>query len=496
MDAFYTRPAAYTDADGTVFFYVGTDNNIYSVDSDNTNPLQITSTGDIYSIAISPDGRYFGYTSTSPTDNNIHVLDLVGGGSTDYPVVPSDYVEGSSSAYNTILYADSLGFDYTGRKIVFDALNCLTTETSACSDPNGGYRYWSIGVLDLTDGEFFFPFPDQNPDFDVGYPVFAANNDFVIAADLIDWSNFAANGTIKSRVVTFNLEAQTLSEIADPNISADTWDVWGVPSFSGGDDYITMQRLEENVGGSTFRVPINSAWAASGSPESLNNYDAAMPLMHRTGTRQSTATLEVDKTSLAFSATDVGATTELTVILSNNGARDIRITALELGTSVFSHNGTNTLLPRGSNMSIRVTFAPNVHNSFSDTLAITNDGDSPTVNVGLSGNGIDSDGDGVGDGLDAFPNNPNETADSDGDGMGDNFENANSFNPDDSGDAAQDADGDGLDNLGEFQQGSDPHNADTDGDGATDGNEVDSGRDPNFNEAAAILPVLQIILQD
>ena len=33
---------------------------------------------------------------------------------------------------------------------------------------------------------------------------------------------------------------------------------------------------------------------------------------------------------------------------------------------------------------------------------------------------VDTDGDGVDDDLDAFPDNPAESADSDGDGMGDN----------------------------------------------------------------------------
>ena len=33
---------------------------------------------------------------------------------------------------------------------------------------------------------------------------------------------------------------------------------------------------------------------------------------------------------------------------------------------------------------------------------------------------MDSDGDGVGDNADAFPNDPSETMDSDGDGVGDN----------------------------------------------------------------------------
>ena len=73
----------------------------------------------------------------------------------------------------------------------------------------------------------------------------------------------------------------------------------------------------------------------------------------------------------------------------------------------------------------------------------------------------DSDGDGMGDNADAFPNDPNEASDSDGDGMGDN---SDAF-PNDPNEAT-DSDGDGMgDNADAFPN--DP-NEDTDSDG--DGN--------------------------
>ena len=75
----------------------------------------------------------------------------------------------------------------------------------------------------------------------------------------------------------------------------------------------------------------------------------------------------------------------------------------------------------------------------------------------------DSDGDGVGDNSDAFPNDPNESADSDGDGVGDNTD---AF-PNDPAETT-DSDGDGVgDNSDAFPN--DPNeSADSDGDGVGD----------------------------
>jgi len=84
----------------------------------------------------------------------------------------------------------------------------------------------------------------------------------------------------------------------------------------------------------------------------------------------------------------------------------------------------------------------------------------------------DTDGDGVGDNADAFPNDPTETTDTDGDGVGNNadddddgdtmpddYENANGLDPLIAADADTDADGDGFTNLEEFEAGTDPQNA-------------------------------------
>ena len=76
---------------------------------------------------------------------------------------------------------------------------------------------------------------------------------------------------------------------------------------------------------------------------------------------------------------------------------------------------------------------------------------------------VDSDGDGVADDMDAFPDDPMETADSDGDGVGDN---ADAF-PDDATETV-DSDGDGVgDNADAFPDDA-TETVDSDGDGVGD----------------------------
>ena len=95
---------------------------------------------------------------------------------------------------------------------------------------------------------------------------------------------------------------------------------------------------------------------------------------------------------------------------------------------------------------------------------------------------VDSDNDGVGDNADVFPNDPAETKDSDNDGVGNN---ADAFpnNPNET----TDSDGDGVgDNADQFPN--DPNEStDTDGDGIGDNGDVDTDNDGIINEAEGVV---------
>ncbi|SDK75420.1 hypothetical protein [Microbulbifer yueqingensis] len=92
----------------------------------------------------------------------------------------------------------------------------------------------------------------------------------------------------------------------------------------------------------------------------------------------------------------------------------------------------------------------------------------------------DTDGDGVPDGDDAYPLNPEYSLDSDADGMPDAFElSYPPLNPYFPGDATEDDDGDGLTNADEYAAGTDPVLNDSDADGIPDKEDI-SPLDPNY----------------
>jgi len=348
-----TRPAALTDEFGTYLLYVGIDNNLYLIDIAAASESQITDTGNVFSIAASTDFRYFAFTSTSGTDNNIYVVDLVDDTSAAYPLQPP-IIDGAGSNTNRIIFADALDFDSTSRTIVFDALNCTSTPVLGDCAAGGGYKYWSVGFLNAADGTQSYPFAGLNPQIELGFPSFAANNNFVIALDVENFTNYSIDNSIYSSVLTVNFQNQAVGLVKDYGLNYFS-PFLGVPSFWGGDDYVTMQ-MPFGERTTAHRIAIDTNWTGVDSSVSINDYSVAMPIMHIAGVPNISATLSASTNNLNFGSVSVGQSKTLTVTISNTGGRDINITDINLTGSGYTHNATNTLLPRNSSMDVKVTF--------------------------------------------------------------------------------------------------------------------------------------------
>jgi hypothetical protein len=430
--AHYTKSAAYTNSSGnTVIFYVTEHFDLYAAtlyaDGNYDAGEAVIESGDFNSIALSPDGRYFAFTTTDEHDNHIYVLDLVQQERTGaFAIEPFSDSEGGSDYFNTILFADALAFDFTSKTLAFDALNCISTAESSCA-AGDGHRYWSIGLLHLADdpvddqaiaASLSFPIPNQSPQFDIGYPAFAANNSYILAVDVLDYADYSSDGDpIDSMVFTLNGSNGASRRVVNPDRSGAKLGICGVPTFWGEDDYITIQWYngEEAVGnGSVDRVPIDANFAGpedSGYIDdgreisSLNDHVAAMPMMHRMVHRSVSGALSLSDQALTFNDTPVDSPATRNLTITNSSGRDIRILDISLsgGGGQFRHNGSNGLLPRDGQMTIAVTFAPASEGAASASLSITSDADVPTNLVSLSGytpgsSPGDGDGDGDGDG--------------------------------------------------------------------------------------------------
>jgi bacillolysin/thermolysin len=431
----YTKPAAYTNSSGDmIIYYATTSNRLHTVtlhpDGTYDESEAVTDSQDFSSIALSPDGRYFAYTRPDGNDNHIYVLDLVEERQGTFAVVPFSDTEGGSDVFNTILYADSLAFDYTSRILAFDAVNCISTTDSSCA-AGDGYRYWSIGFLHLADdpddhqaiqGSLSFPIPNQSPHFDIGYPAFAANNSYILAVDVLDSSDAGTDGFIDSMITTLDGITGNSRQVANPDRSDARIGIFGVPTFWGDDDAITIQWHNGSYG-SIDRVPIDTDFAGPADSNyrddgrqilHLKNYPAAMPVMHRRVFRSVSAVLTLSAQSLDFENTAPGSRAARELMLTNSSDRDIRILNISLGQGdgPFSHNATNGLLPRNGQMAITVTFSPTAEGSVSDALAIASDADVPTAFVSLTGTTATPSSDG-GDGQDGGGSG------NDGDGSGD-----------------------------------------------------------------------------
>ncbi len=382
ITAAYTRPAAYTSAGGTFILYVGSDNNIYATTADGAAHEQLTTTGDFYSIAVSPDGRTLVYTTPYINDNHIYAVDLTTGAQTAYALLPTGY--DSTVDLPTIEYADSLAFDYTGRRVVFDALNCVSVPGSSCATGDG-YRYYSIGLLSLVDGDVTMPFPSQSPAVSIGYPTFASNNDHVVAFDQIDGSG----SVVTAQVLNFDLVTRALVHVLDSG------GIFSIPSFAGDDAYV-IGIIDDGSGMHAYRVPLDAAWAGNQqAKQQVNDDDMALPLVHRAAVRSLATDILPSSHRIDFAEVPLGDSSTARLTLSNDGARDIHITDIRVSNSAFSHNGANGLLPRGASMTVAVTFRPGSSaKKRTGTLTIVSDADTPELRISLAGNGPVNDGGG------------------------------------------------------------------------------------------------------
>ena len=494
---------------------------------------------------------------------------------TSYAVSGPDYTsDGSGAAF--VENIDSLRWDPSSRKVVFDYLSCVANPDGTCPS------FWSVGVLDTVGGEVSYPFASQPPYIDLGYPAYSNTSDRYITMDLHRYDRDTGAYDSQSVIVFDTYEGGLYDSGAVPNGCGKDSAIWGSPSFTSDDAWFIHQKCtgtpesysnanyltSRNEAGDLIETALNDyssilpvatpgdeyhvdAYLEFRSRDSIDeaggaNYSLTTPLAHgssgvtlsgefcwKNTTSVSSSILEAytdDGIVSAFLPTTlkpgkavcstISIVPPKTLFENESGyiyvPKSIRSNAALSGSVRYSLEASLPEAPELSlyeagadYLSITVdnissggdktavlyfdcgTFGTTLNFSESGALAQSKGvwsahydsgvtlrqeqltpgttftceakagnrlGYGPTTTLNVSTLSIDSDGDGVPDDEDAFPNDASETIDTDGDGVGDN---ADAF-PDDANETV-DSDGDGVGNNAD---------SDDDGDGVPDGNDA------------------------
>jgi Zn-dependent metalloprotease len=414
----------------------------------------------MHSVAMSPDQKLYGFVMLDDNGNpqdKIVVIDVRPGGGTKEYDLAAPGTEGY--VVETVLHADSMDFTSDNRYLIYDAFNVLKLMDGTVVGA------WSIYAIDLLTDQIISLVPPV-PGYDIGYPSLSQTTNHLLTYDLYD----TATGI--STIVAGHLLTGQLAAVS--TVDGD----YGVPSFNGNDTAIAYTQIDNSqpTGHSIDLQPL----AENGfNPEGSSSRDllnAKFGVIYRRGPFIApVADISVATTNLRFDNVYQYEAKTQALGIENKGATNLLIQKISItGTDapMFTVKGgcPGQSLPSGGSCAMQVEFKPSTLGTKAAVIAISsNDPDTPIVKVSVIGTGItnpnDTDGDGVVNDLDDFPDNPNEWLDTDRDGVGNNSD------PDD--------DGDGFSDETEKEKGTDP---------------LDAGDFPG--KSAGIAPILNLLLDE
>ena len=386
-----TRPAPATFEGEYFLLYVGIDSNIYLILPNGEDELFLEQES-ISSIATSPDMRYLAVTSIEEDLlKSILVYDFDIERWLIFPLRTPNYTEGAE-ILSTALYADSLAFDYTGKKIIYDYFSCIPLPNRPC-DADDPFGYWSIAELHLEENRTSFPFPGQPPEINAGFPRYADNTDRYFVFDVIDWREVADDPEQDlSNVYIYDIHSQEFRWAGYPGKTADGAKVWGVPSFSGGDDYVVYRGGDANFTGVfAFRSPLANYRLGGGDTVNLNPLQLETPVAHRNASRTVHADLIPTTSSISFGEVAASSSTVKNFRIRNQGNRSIEITDVSTTGKYFSTDLTNTTLIANEELEVAVTLnAGRIGGSVAEVLSIDHNGDNPELIINMRANVVGS----------------------------------------------------------------------------------------------------------
>ncbi|MCP5062045.1 MAG: T9SS type A sorting domain-containing protein, partial [Ignavibacteriae bacterium] len=211
--------------DGSVIFFIDSENYIRIIASDGTEEQVISNDNVWNSVSLSPDGTKLAAT-THLEDGLIYVFDLVNSNNSKaiklYNPTTQEGIQDS-----VVKYADALDWNLSSEFIVYDSFNQIPQATG------GSFDYWDVNILDVVNDKIYSLFPPQADGISIGNPSFGQTNDNYLLIDKIDFNN--ATDTIFA-VDLFSGDVG-LVEANGSSI--------GFPRYSPNDEQVVFQKFDE-----------------------------------------------------------------------------------------------------------------------------------------------------------------------------------------------------------------------------------------------------------
>jgi len=262
--------------DGSLAYFVDTSNNIYSITTDYTNPVQtqITNTGDWDFVAVSRDGQNLALISDY-IDTAIYVYNIANQQYAKFHLFDPTFSQ-DSTITNGPIYAGSADWSPNGENVIYDEKNVLTNPLDSAA-----ISYWDIGVINVWNssntsfatGAINKLVNSLPAGISIGNPEYSKNHADIVAFDQKNDSTGTYN------TLGANINTGTIGTILSGNL------VPSIPSYSGADNLITytFQDGQGNLNIGTQAVGadfINGTGSASGLVDS-----AEWSVWFRKGTR-------------------------------------------------------------------------------------------------------------------------------------------------------------------------------------------------------------------
>ncbi|MDA8954245.1 M4 family metallopeptidase, partial [Pseudomonadales bacterium] len=414
VPALGSKPSPYTSERGFLWVdYIGVDNKVRSFMA--STPIDygdiVLNIEGLHANASSPNGSHS--ASVDVNSNKIWIYEY-GVGSTIAEVVGPSYLQGESG--ESVSRIDSLSFNSTGTKIIFDF---EITRTLPEGNNAQAITFWSIGIFNIQTKKFYYPFSSTNSDISLGYPRFSNIKADIITFDIIDWSDYEVDKKSSSSVVIYDLTSSKVLSEFSTNSGGGRESAWGIPSFVADDKAIAFQK-QSDLATQMHQVSLNKEYSSiANTTVPLTPFQSGFGQAHRNAYLNVTSTLKTDKESIDFGSIKLGDTALSEFTIKNEGNREMEITSISMSSNVLSINLTNGVILSGQSkvFDLKVDSSLGRKGLFSGSVEVEHTADNKSLSLGVAAffdidtdsdgqlNSVDTDddNDGVKDFRDAYP---------------------------------------------------------------------------------------------